>query len=200
MSTDRTAYQKAYDSRPEVKARKRVQSRERYANHPEVKRARSIAWSKAHPDKAVERHRKWAENNQAHLKTWQKEYREKNRDHINKVKAERDRERYHNDPEYHAKRLHQGHVRRARTVHSASNPTAIRDFIKSVKSKPTAICYYCQERVCTKDVHFDHIIPLSKGGPHSVENLCVSCSYCNYSKNNKLLRDFVALGQQLLSL
>lgn len=36
------------------------------------------------------------------------------------------------------------------------------------------------------NIHLDHIIPLSRGGRHSVGNLQPLCQYCNLSKNNKL--------------
>jgi len=33
----------------------------------------------------------------------------------------------------------------------------------------------------------DHIIPLSKGGNNDLDNLQVSCHFCNYSKGNKIV-------------
>ncbi len=50
-------------------------------------------------------------------------------------------------------------------------------------------CKYCntdldlQPKGC---VHLDHVIPLSKGGIHSINNVVWSCAMCNYKKNNKL--------------
>lgn len=45
-------------------------------------------------------------------------------------------------------------------------------------------CQYCGQ---TKNLTIDHIIPKSKGGDNSWENLCLSCSSCNTKKGNKLL-------------
>lgn len=53
-------------------------------------------------------------------------------------------------------------------------------------------CYYCK---CGLDfnkprsVHLDHIIPLSKGGVHTISNVVWSCQKCNLSKGNKLVSD-----------
>ena len=184
MNESKRAYQKEYDSRPEVKDRKRIQSRYRYSKNPEPKRTRSIAWAKSNPDKVKEKHKKWVENNSERLKAWRRDYQIK---------------RCKNDPEFYASRVSMGHTRRCLKSGNV-NQKPIKDFIKSVRSKRTAVCYYCQKQVSTKDVHFDHMVPLSKGGPHSVENLCVSCAHCNLSKHDKMLQDFVKLGQQLLSL
>lgn len=45
------------------------------------------------------------------------------------------------------------------------------------------VCYLC-ERVDLKlsEIHLDHVIPLSRGGDHTRENLRVSCADCNIEK------------------
>lgn len=45
-------------------------------------------------------------------------------------------------------------------------------------------CYWCGSHVKKSEVHIDHIIALSKGGTHNIENLCVSCARCNLKKNS----------------
>lgn len=37
-----------------------------------------------------------------------------------------------------------------------------------------------------KAMHFDHIIPLSKGGKLTVENIVIACSKCNLSKKDSV--------------
>lgn len=44
----------------------------------------------------------------------------------------------------------------------------------------------CQECGATEDLQFDHIIPFSKGGATSVENLQLLCGKCNRAKSNKI--------------
>jgi len=82
------------------------------------------------------------------------------------------------------------------------NMRGIVAFVKGVKSKPFATCYYCQKRVSTKSIHIDHIVALAKGGLHAVENLCVACETCNRSKGAKSLIEWAAYRgeQQLLDL
>ena len=42
-------------------------------------------------------------------------------------------------------------------------------------------CAYCR-RHCGRKFHIDHRIPLSRGGTHRFENLCLACPRCNLQK------------------
>lgn len=49
-------------------------------------------------------------------------------------------------------------------------------------------CYLCQKPVDDpEDIHFDHIIPLCKGGTHSMDNIAVTHSLCNWKKGTRIL-------------
>jgi len=56
--------------------------------------------------------------------------------------------------------------------------------IKDLKSKP---CYLCGVSPGTT---VDHIIPLAKGGRHSIGNLLGACTPCNSSKHDKCLIEY----------
>lgn len=47
-------------------------------------------------------------------------------------------------------------------------------------------CIYCG----SKSEHLDHVIPLSRGGNHSVGNLVAACKKCNLQKNNKFITEW----------
>jgi 5-methylcytosine-specific restriction endonuclease McrA len=49
------------------------------------------------------------------------------------------------------------------------------------------ICHICGGSVARDDVHFDHVIPLVRGGPHTEDNIHVAHSTCNSRKGAKLL-------------
>lgn len=48
------------------------------------------------------------------------------------------------------------------------------------------VCQECHIYVRDDQVEFDHIIPLSKGGATSVDNLRLLCRQCNRKKSNSI--------------
>lgn len=55
--------------------------------------------------------------------------------------------------------------------------------VRKLLSKP---CFYCG----SKSEHLDHVIPITKGGRHSIGNLVQSCATCNLSKNAKTIMEW----------
>lgn len=45
------------------------------------------------------------------------------------------------------------------------------------------ICEYDLRLLNSKDMHWDHIVPLSRGGSHTLDNLQPLCAPCNIRKN-----------------
>ena len=58
---------------------------------------------------------------------------------------------------------------------------------KEMRRLTESSCAFCGE---TQNTHVDHIIPIAKGGRHSVGNLQTLCSFCNVSKKDKLYADW----------
>lgn len=47
-------------------------------------------------------------------------------------------------------------------------------------------CQYCAERHRTHELTFDHVVPKSRGGTTTWENICTACQDCNMLKGNFL--------------
>jgi len=54
------------------------------------------------------------------------------------------------------------------------------------------LCAYCVEVLDM--YHLDHKMPLSKGGFHDWDNVCLACPSCNLRKNAKTVEEFLSLG------
>ena len=91
----------------------------------------------------------------------------------------------------------------------ASNPEKVRQYKQKTKAKRHAavgdLSPQCITRlmvsqsgkcaVCAKTFgpyHVDHIVPLSKGGSNTDENVQLLCPPCNQSKSNRDLAEFLA--------
>lgn len=53
--------------------------------------------------------------------------------------------------------------------------------IKRIISSP---CFYCGSN---QNIQIDHVVPISKGGKHSIGNIVPACRSCNASKCDKYL-------------
>ena len=51
------------------------------------------------------------------------------------------------------------------------------------------ICMYCGNTFLDKDLTRDHVVPSSKGGEDTWENVVAACRRCNHHKGNRLLAD-----------
>jgi len=63
-----------------------------------------------------------------------------------------------------------------------------RGIMLKVVRRDGQICQECHKNVPDTQIAIDHIIPDSKGGPVSVDNLRVLCERCNREKSNSLVR------------
>lgn len=122
-----------------------------------------------------EQNKKWAANNKE-----RKAEADRNWVKLNKDKVAASAKRYYlRHPEKISKVRHE---RRARLRKASLFQVTIKD-LKKIMQKP---CIYCGK----KAEQLDHIIPLSRGGQHSVGNLAPACKPCNLSKNNKLVSEW----------
>ena len=57
-------------------------------------------------------------------------------------------------------------------------------------NRQRGLCYYCGEKLVTK--HLEHVVPLSRGGRHTIGNVVYACARCNLSKGTKFLVEWRA--------
>lgn len=75
-------------------------------------------------------------------------------------------------------------VRLLRFVRSKRRPVV--QFTRAnIYTRDRYTCQYCHEEHKTQDLTFDHVIPVSRGGPRSWENIVTCCLSCNRRKANR---------------
>ncbi len=79
---------------------------------------------------------------------------------------------------------------RGREKSEARRAGAVRVNFDRIVLRDKMRCHICRRKVQPKDLHFDHVIPLAKGGTHTESNIAVSHKRCNLSKNAKVLTLF----------
>jgi 5-methylcytosine-specific restriction endonuclease McrA len=60
---------------------------------------------------------------------------------------------------------------------------------KEIQKLYSSNCFYCGSY---EKIQIDHVIPISKGGTHSIGNLVPACKDCNLSKRDKFLAEWKA--------
>ncbi len=201
----------------------RIKWRNRYWRNPEKMRAKQRArinrdheahlakrrvWNLANRDKILEQRRIDRIKNPAKFRAWQHaRYLRDKAKILEKTKAYRiahpeislKAQRTYR-AKHPAKVISQYARRRALKKSAADNFKALTAWMENIRAQKFATCYYCEKVIPSSQVHFDHIVPIVKGGQHTPENLCVSCAPCNQKKGAKLISVWVKPGQQLLVL
>jgi len=125
------------------------------------------------------RHKKDYEANKDYNLEWARQYRQDNyerRLEIERESRQKNKERYR--PSKNARQ-------RVRNKILAEKKYLILD--KELRRIYKSPCFKCGS---TENQSLDHIIPISRGGNHSVGNIMTLCFTCNASKNAKLLSEW----------
>ncbi|TFJ84421.1 hypothetical protein NSK_004406 [Nannochloropsis salina CCMP1776] len=60
-------------------------------------------------------------------------------------------------------------------------------------------CAYCSQRLSAHDLTLDHVMPRSKGGKGSWDNLVTCCRQCNRRKGKRTVKELKEIGMVLLN-
>ncbi len=186
----RAAYQKQY--RAANREHLLEYKRRHYSENRELMNEQSRQYQAVNREAIREKSKQYYSENRDVIKANVTKYSKANRD-VHRRANEKYRKAH---PELHTRReARRRAIKRNATI---GDLAAIVAWESKWRSKKTVACHWCRKRVKTTDVHIDHVVPLSKGGAHSVENLCVSCAKCNVTKNAKMPEDWNASLEQPL--
>lgn len=186
---------KKWASIDERRAWYRIYNAKYRANNPEKLKAHQKKYCDNNPERRARTYREYYERNRDLVREKKRihrvmnyaKYREKEDSwaKMNPEKRKASVARWHkNNPEFGQTK---GQNRRAMKI--ASGGTVSADQWKKLKIAHGPLCVYCHE---TKPLTMDHVIPLSRGGRHSIENIVPACLSCNSSKKDKMPDEFRA--------
>lgn len=129
----------------------------------ECESAKNRAWAAGNRDRERERTRRWAQENREKVVAHSLKWQKKNLDKC----------RYN--------------VAARRAKQRDNGVFAITD-----KEKKALLAQPCASCGSDENIHIDHIIPVSRGGRHSIGNLQALCASCNINKSDLLLVEWRA--------
>lgn len=145
-------------------------------------------WGKEHPGYYRDHKRNWRKENPERHRQWTQSWWEANRNaqyEINRQWREENSDRYAEmirDWGARNKALVSGY-RATRRARKANGWIAERDWTRLV-NRYGGRCFYCGSR---EPMTIDHIIPLARGGRHTIGNVLPACKSCNCSKQERLI-------------
>jgi len=170
------------------KSRNKEQVREYYIKNSDHIRAKTKKWGKENAKRKQENNRKSHALNPDRANAYTRKWRAKNPD---AMKIARESWNKENPDKLKALRRLSSNTRRARLSSCMVSCTkAIRAWEVKWRRKNRVVCFWCGGSFNPKSCHTDHIQPISKGGAHAPENLCISCSGCNLKKKAKTLNQW----------
>jgi len=174
-----------------------------YHKNIEKNRERTKLWYENNLEKSKARNKAWKENNAERIQETRKAWTEKNREKIaekNRLWYEKNRERIIEEKKIYRKNNAEkgrGYVRKRRAIRNNNGREPYTE--QQVLELYGTNCHICQNPIDLSAnravgspgwetaLHIDHIIPISKGGPDSLDNVRPAHGKCNMSKSNKIL-------------
>lgn len=162
-------------SDPEVQKRCRAAVQKYRDENRELVRQRDREKYWASPDIARARVNKYNKSHRDQLTAYNRQWRTDNREHCRVY----ERMRYHTDKIVNAKKKARAKMKRFGDI----NP-------QDIFTRDGYVCYYCG--TTSGKFHIDHMIPLSRGGVNTMDNLTVACQTCNLRKHTLTAEEFVS--------
>ena len=161
---------------------KRKETRRIYAQQEYVKQIK-IRYSKTDKGKEILKRVRLKYSMSLHGKATIDAYRQREKsDPILQMKKRQRRERYRNSEKGRAEMRRYDAERRG-AVSKIPNSLTSSEWIEIMRAHCYR-CHYCQRR--TK-LTLDHVIPLSRGGTHTKENIVPACQSCNSKKHTAII-------------
>jgi 5-methylcytosine-specific restriction endonuclease McrA len=141
-------------------------SRERYKDNPEPFHKQSKKSHEKNREVRLTAQREYYQDNQEYFSIKNKLYKENNREAI----------------------LLKNRKRKMKIIGKNISQKQVKELLSFHSNE----CFYCHVNVKSGiNLHLDHMIPLYKGGTHTIENLAPACNTCNLKKGKMTASEFL---------
>jgi hypothetical protein len=162
--TDQAGKKRRY-CRPHTSVRRRESSRRLYRENPEKSAVRRKAYYAEHAERLKEMNRQWYADNPGYSAEKHRRWRKQNPERSQSIDAKK---------------------RAARNKQIAETQVELIDY-REIIAEYGMWCHICDTAIESRDdLHIDHVIPLSRGGSHTKDNLKPSHALCNLKKGAKV--------------
>lgn len=156
------------------------------ARHLERERARQREYRRTHPGVGAA----WFQANKKQRLTkaaaWRKANPEKARAYVRAWVAAHPEELAESRRQWKLRNPHKSHeqnaIRRARLRGATTDKVDYETIIE----RDGLVCHICSAMVTKATLSFDHVVPLARGGAHSMDNIKVAHRRCNYAKGARV--------------
>lgn len=161
-------------------------------NNPERKKINDKKWAQANPDRTAAAKRRYSDKNKEAEKARKaaaylanKESRDKKSRLWSKQNPEKERKRKRNWRRNNPEKARQENHKYRSKLRERSFAITKKEIAKLIAPQK---CFYCQEH--TEKPTLEHVIPIARGGNHSIGNLVSACGICNSSKQDKTIMEW----------
>jgi 5-methylcytosine-specific restriction endonuclease McrA len=161
-----------------------------YALNPEKKRAAARRWRAANRERVLEKKREHYRRNRAAYADRGRAYYAANKERLrasNRAWIQANRERYRAASREWRKRnaLLRKEAEMRRRARMRGNRVTKADY-EAILVEHGMFCHICSLVIVDEsDLHFDHVVPLALGGPHSPDNIKPAHAICNMRKGGR---------------
>ncbi len=156
-------------NRNQINSQKRQHYRD---NKPKILAKAKVRY---HTDIEAGRQRARKYSRSAKSRTWRQQNWQKNRPKLLAYQRRRKRQNPQQFAEYEARR--RAKIKGATVIEQISR--------REIYDANNGCCHICQLPVQFRKMHMDHVVPLSKGGQHTRDNLKPAHPFCNMSKKDR---------------
>lgn len=199
----RAEYKEMYWSDPQ---KFRDIQRERYKKNPEPRKKAAKEYREKYPEKVRATQKviyirkrndpEWWAAELLRIADYYKRHPEKKREQSHKAyhnHKDKRRDWARQDYIMHPEKARAKHYKRVARLKQVGGTYTASDLMQLYEEQEHR-CLYCGQGIfwsIKRDIHVDHIYPISKGGSNWPDNLALTCHSCNESKADKLLEEWV---------